>query len=103
MKRLGENNNKRIDTLRLKAWVALFWAQQALANMKLVCSVEYHKKHHFHVEMSCPGILAPLNEFLTSMALHKLKDCRLEHSSFERISSILTVTGLFVAFLVAYD
>lgn len=102
-KRFDENNKKPDDTLRVKAWLALFWAQQALAKAKLVCSVEYHKKHHFLTEFSNPAILSPMNEFLTSMALHNLKDSKLEPSELMRISKMLQCTAAFVALLVMYE
>merc|ERR1712086_650067 len=36
---------------------------------KILCSREYHAKHHFHNEMAYPAILIVFNEYLNSKAL----------------------------------
>merc|ERR1711948_96273 len=78
----------------------LFRAQHFCANIKLVCSTGYHKQHHFSTEMSNPAILAPVNEFLTSMALHRLGRCKLGSEQLRKIEYILVKGTLVVSWVI---
>merc|ERR1712050_529165 len=86
------NQEQQHNNFRVMVWKITFWTQQTLAKTKLVCSTEYHKQHHFRTEMSNPAILSPVNEFFTSMALHKMKDRKMGPSAFANISKLLRLS-----------
>ena len=68
-------------------WKLVLGAHEALGTCKILCSREYHAKHHFHNEMAYPAILIVFNEYLNSKALVPFLTRRMAVKPFKMIEA----------------